>query len=339
MSPLPPRHAAVTSPLVAGGKGAAVPSGLVSVCLCAMFALVALSGARVFHPTAVLAASGTVSQETPLYDSADPDAPVIVLLPEGTIVSIDGPPVDGFYPVTVGDQSGWMRGETVQVEKDLADSDAAEEMVVDASLDETNEKVPVDASADLDPALSTSVEPTSVCVQGVPSPEPVPADGMPPENELVLVDVVAPAPDLTGTGEVTPAPTTPDGAVPLPDSEAPAAEGAVQPTIDAHLTPLPVSEVAAVGPASVMVDAPILAGPGPEYGFIARAPAGSTVVQTGHVISGYATVQYAEVTGWLALEHVGAPGTLSQRPRPEKPLHRSRSCQLILHRPKPHHSR
>jgi hypothetical protein len=248
-----------------------------------MFALVALSGARVFHPTAVLAASGTVSQETPLYDSADPDAPVIVLLPEGTIVSIEGPPVDGFYPVTVGDQSGWMRGETVQVEKDLADSDAAEEMVVDASLDETNE--------------------------GVPSPEPVPADGLTPENELVLVDVVAPAPDLTGTGDVTPAPTTPDGAVPLPDSEAPATEGAVQPTIDAHVTPLPVSEVAAVGPASVMVDAPILAGPGPEYGFIARAPAGSTVVQTGHVISGYATVQYAEVTGWLALEHVGAPGT------------------------------
>ena len=66
--------------------------------------------------------------ETPLHDSADPAAPVIVLLPEGTIVSIEGPPVDGFYPVTAGDQSGWMRGETVQVEKDLADSDAAEEM-------------------------------------------------------------------------------------------------------------------------------------------------------------------------------------------------------------------
>jgi hypothetical protein len=260
-----------------------VRSRLVSVCLCAMFALVALSGARVFHPTAVLAASGTVSQETPLYDSADPDAPVIVLLPEGTIISIEGPPVDGFYPVTAGNQSGWLRGETVQVEKDLAESDAAEEMVVDASLDETNE--------------------------GVPAPEPVPADGMPPENELVLVDVVAPAPDLASTGDVTPAPTTPDGAVPLPDAGAPVAGGAVQPTIDANVTPLPVSEVAPVGPASVIVGAPILAGPGAEYGFIAMAPTGSTVEQTGHVINGYATVQYAEVTGWVALDHLGAPST------------------------------
>jgi uncharacterized protein YraI len=269
------------NPLVAGGKGAAVRSRLVSVWLCAMIAFGAVSGALVIPPASVFAAFATVSQEAPLYDSADPAAPVIALLPEGTTVSIDGPPVDGFYPVTAGDLSGWMRGETVQVEKDLAESDAAE-MVVDASLDETNE--------------------------GVPAPEAVSADGMTPENEFILVDVVAPAPDLASTVDVTPAPATPDGAVPLPDSGAPAAEGAVQPTIDANVTPLPLSEAAAVGPASVMVDAPILAGPGPEYGFIATAPAGSTVEQTGHVINGYATVQYAEVTGWLALAHLGTAG-------------------------------
>ncbi len=83
------------------------------------------------------------------------------------------------------------------------------------------------------------------------------------------------------------------------------------------MTPIPVPEVAAVGPASVVVDAPILAGPGPEYGFIATAPGGSTVEKTGHVINGYATVQYAEVTGWLALEHLGAPGTLVAETPPE----------------------
>jgi hypothetical protein len=248
-----------------------------------MIAFVAVSGTPVFHLAAVLAASATVSQETPLHDSPDPAAPVIALLPEGTIVSIDGPPVDGFYPVTTGDQSGWMRGETMQVEKDLAESDATESMAVEASLDAND--------------------------QTVPPTDPVPADGMTPENELVLVDVVAPAPDRASTVDVTPAPTTPDGGVPLPDSVAPATEGAVQPTIDANLTPLPVAEVAAVGPASVMVDAPILAGPGPDYGFIATAPAGTTVEQTGHAINGYATVQYAEVTGWLALAHLGAPGT------------------------------
>src|SRR5215213_11707097 len=89
-----------------------------------MIAFVAVSGACVFHSVAVFAASGIVSQETPLHDSADPDASVIALLPEGTIVSIDGPPVDGFYPVTAGDGSGWMRGETVSVDKDIVEDEA-----------------------------------------------------------------------------------------------------------------------------------------------------------------------------------------------------------------------
>src|SRR5215212_11972982 len=132
------------------GEGAAVRARLVSVWLCAMIALVAVSGACVFYPAAVFAASGTVSQETPLYDSADPAAPAIALLPEGTIVSIDGPPVDGFYPVTAGDRSGWMPGETVQIEKDLPESDPAEKMAVDASLGQTDETGPVDASSELD---------------------------------------------------------------------------------------------------------------------------------------------------------------------------------------------
>jgi hypothetical protein len=255
----------------------------VSVWLCAMIALVAVSGACVFYPAAVFAASGTVSQETPLYDSADPAAPAIALLPEGTIVSIDGPPVAGFYPVTAGDQSGWMRGETLQVEKDLPESAAAEAMVADAALDETNE--------------------------AVPSHEPVSADGMTSGNEPVPGDAAAPAPDLATTDDVMLMPTTPDGAVPPSASAAPTTEVTVEPTIDATVTPIPVAEVAAVGPASVVVDAPILLGPGPEFGFIATAPTGSTVEQTGHVINGYATVQYAEVTGWLALEHLGPPGT------------------------------
>ena len=50
-----------------------------------------------------------------------PERPLIALLPEGTVVSIDGPPVDGFYPVTAGDLSGWMRGETLSLEKDIVD--------------------------------------------------------------------------------------------------------------------------------------------------------------------------------------------------------------------------
>jgi hypothetical protein len=214
----------------------------ISICLCAVVALAAFTGAPGFHPAPVLAASGTLSTDTPLHDSPDPAAPVIALLSAGTRVSIDGPPVEGFYPVTAGDLAGWMRGETLQLEKDTPAPDAAEDMDGAPPVDETDQTIPVEATA--------------------------------------------------------------------------AAKVAAEPTIDPTVTPLSVPEVASVGPASVAVDAPILAGPGPEYGFIATAPAGSTVEQTGHMINGYVTVQYAEVTGWLALEHLGAPGTLVDQSPP-----------------------
>jgi hypothetical protein len=230
-----------------------------------------------------------------------------------------------------------MPSESLHVEKELAEPDAAAEKGVDMPLDQTNGTVPVDASAELDPALSTTVAPaTDTAVDAsaateasasaadptlgdetAPTTEPVPANGMTRGNEPVPVDAAVPAPDLAvKTDEETLAPTSPDGAVSASDPAALAEEDAVQPTIDANVTPLPVSEVAAVGPASVMVDAPILAGPGPEYGFIATAPVGSTVEQTGHMINGYVTVQYAEVTGWLALEHLGAPGMLVDQSPP-----------------------
>jgi uncharacterized protein YraI len=249
-----------------------------------MIALVAAIGIPVLHPASVFAASGTVSEDTPLYDSPDPAAPAIALLPEGAIVSIDGPPVDRFYPVTAGDRSGWMPGETLQFEKDLPESDPAEEMTVDAPLDQTDETVPVDASADFDSALSTTVEPAPDSTVDTPG----------------AMEASAPGPVDTDAGADSPAIADDIAAEPA------AADGAVP----ADASAIPVAAVALVGSASVAVDAPILAGPGPDYGFITTAPAGSTVEQTGHVISGYATVQYAELTGWIALDDLGAPGTL-----------------------------
>jgi uncharacterized protein YraI len=64
-----------------------------------------------------------------------------------------------------------------------------------------------------------------------------------------------------------------------------------------------------VGPASVTVNAPIRTGPGPDFDLIFTVPMGSTVQQTGNVTDGYVTVQYKEVTGWLALEQLGAPSS------------------------------
>ena len=50
------------------------------------------------------------------------------------------------------------------------------------------------------------------------------------------------------------------------------------------MTPIPPAEVAQVGPASVTVDAPIRAGPGPSFDLIFTVPRGSTLQQTGNVV-------------------------------------------------------
>ena len=299
-------------------------SRLVPVWLCASVALIALTGSLTVRPAPVLAASGTVSQETQLHASPDPAAPVIALLAEGTSVSIDGPPVDGFYPVTAGGHSGWVRGETMQLEKDLAAPDDAEEMAIASPVDETDETVPVEAPAELDPApdpaMSTTVEvapdpaaETSAATETspraadpdlgeetAPAGEPVPVEGVIPENEPVPVDAGAAAAAPAIVGDAAAEPTPLEGAGPV------------------EVATIPVAEDSPVGPATVAVDAPILAGPGPEYGFIATAPAGSMVEQTGHMIDGYATVQYAEVTGWVALQHLGAPSTYVVETTPEE---------------------
>src|SRR5215207_4419311 len=91
----------------------------ISVCLRAVVALVALFGTLLSSPAPMLAATGMLSVETQLQESPAHGAPLIALLPEGTVVSIDGPPVDGFYQVTAVDLSGWMRGETLSLEKDI----------------------------------------------------------------------------------------------------------------------------------------------------------------------------------------------------------------------------
>ena len=310
-------------------------SRFVSVCLCAIVALAALTGAPLFRPVLVLAASGTLSMATPLHDSPDPAAPVIALLVEGTSVSIDGPPVDGFYPVTASDLSGWVRGESLQIEKDTPEG-AAAETEIDPLGDDTDGTVPVEASPVLDPAtdpvtsstVDSASDPAADTSAGTEdalpageatAEEEVMAVGEPvPVDEPTLNDGAdaPPAPELDNTGTLVP--VAPDGGPPPPESASTAPEAAAEPTTDPDVMSIPAAEVSPVGPASVTVDTPILAGPGPEYGFIATAPAGSTVEKTGHLINGYATVQYGGVTGWFALAHLWAPSTRVEETTPEE---------------------
>jgi uncharacterized protein YraI len=316
----------------------------ISVCLRAIVALVALFGTVYSGPAPVLAASGTLNMETPLHDSPAPAAPVIALLPEGTVVSIDGPPVDGFYPVTTGGLAGWMRGETLSLEKDVVVEDleasppAEPDGLVPVAQTTSDPPAPVEASAPIDPAADPALaaEPAGETAKDPAVTEPVAdaayddAKGPPPDAAAVPADAASdsapvsePAPvevapadtaalesTVETIGAETPVPTAPVTETPV--------QAAAEPAPDASVPPTPAPEPEPVGPASVTVDAPIRTGPGPSFDLIFTVPMGSTVQQTGHVTDGYVTVQYKEVTGWLALEHLGAPSAfVSETPPAE----------------------
>jgi uncharacterized protein YraI len=61
---------------------------------------------------------------------------------------------------------------------------------------------------------------------------------------------------------------------------------------------------------------PIRSGPGPDYGLIFSVPAGSTIERTGHLVDGWVSVQYKEVTGWADAGQLGDPSSFV----PDQPL-------------------
>src|SRR5215213_721898 len=222
-----------------GLEGRAPPmSRSISVCLRAVVALVALLGTFVWSPAPVRAATGTLGVETPLHDSPGPGAPVVALLPEGTVVSIDGPPVDGFYPVTAGDLSGWMRGETLSLEKDVVAEEAEaspppaeSDGLVPIEQTTSDDTAPVEAPATIDPAADPAL-----------TKDPAETGAEPAEAEPVA-DVASDTAEAAPTDAATlPADAAADPAPvsePTPDAADPAAIESKNETIDAA-TPVPV---------------------------------------------------------------------------------------------------
>jgi hypothetical protein len=311
------------------------------VCLSAVALLASLVAAPLL-PARVLAASATLTVATPLHDSPTPDATVLTLLPEGSVVVIDGPPVDGFYPVTTGDLSGWMRGETLLVEKDEGVTGSAENPAPDAPGDvPPGDQPAADAAAGTAPIVSDAAVPSDgaapaetigvasgelalngepVLATDGPAPEPLaPADvsgdssaGVPTAPAALVTDptldtapVAAADPVFSPDAAATPVPVEVIGELPIADS------GVVDPATTSTEPPLAFPDAGPLGPASLTAETPILLGPGSEFGQITTAPAGSAVEQTGHLIDGYVTVRYGGVTGWVSLVNLGPPAPVA----------------------------
>jgi hypothetical protein len=174
----------------------------VLACVCAIVLLVGPIGVPVLQPAAVFAATATVSVDAALLDAASPDAAVLTTLPWGTAVSIDGEPIDGYYPVSVEGLSGWLPGDVLEIADDApveavdpgaAPTETSEVPPSDQALTETS-----DATAAA-PAPSQPIAAEPVAVE--PASEPAaPAGAYPDAGPSGPADVIAEAPVYGGPG-------------------------------------------------------------------------------------------------------------------------------------------
>ena len=124
-------------------------------------------------PTAPAASTASTFSDLNLRSGPSADADILRVLPPGTIVSVDGDPVDGFVPVTAEASSGWVAAEFL--------SNATAE--------------PVAAGAAVDSATPATAETVAGSATPVPAPPPPTPTAEPrPATEAPEV------PDRAGTG-------------------------------------------------------------------------------------------------------------------------------------------
>ena len=274
-------------------------SRLVVVCLCAIAIGVATFGVGIFRPAPAFAADAAVTIDAPLHESPDAGSAVLALLPEGAPVTIEGPPVDGFYPVSAAGLSGWLIGETLTVQKDVP----------------STEEMPAEDLASPDDAAAVPVEQTAMEPEHTEDAPTVtdPALAAPVSSPPLEGETASVAPDAAGVEAASTLVAEPSAPVGTEGSKVDPAAPAATPIPDpAMAAPTPEPTAAAVdagpwGPASTLVNMPIRSGPGPEYGLIFTVPQGSAVEQTGQAANGYVSVRYKEVVGWASVTELGPP--------------------------------
>ncbi|MFN8590254.1 MAG: SH3 domain-containing protein [Thermomicrobiales bacterium] len=185
-----------------------------------------------WSPVAGQSADATVNIEAPLHEAPDPGSPLVALLPVGTEVMIEGPPVDEYYPVSVSGVTGWLVGETLSVVKDVA----TEEATADSGFTASGEEV---ASAQTSDDSQTGTEPTPTAAEPAAAEAAEPAatePAQPVATDTVEIASEPASPDATATESVAaePTDTAPADAQTLVTEPAP--DPAVASALDAELT-------------------------------------------------------------------------------------------------------
>jgi hypothetical protein len=292
------------------------------VLLCATLSLVAL--VSVARPGPVHAAYVKLAYDASLQETPQDAGLSLAVLPAGVVVTITGEPVEGFYPVMAGGQSGWIPGEALALDPAVQDTPAepaAETLQPEPIVQEMPASDPVQEAGAIEDPAQAAPAPESPAPNEPVAEEvaPVAEEPMPVELDPETTYPAEPVAEATPIAEpllVEPAPAEPVDAEPVPAAPAdpnPAATATVVETatmtsnLEPNAPPVDVPDPGPTGPAAVAVEAAILAGPGPEYGVLGVAAPGTLVEQTGHAVGGYVTVRYVDVTGWVSLDHLGPP--------------------------------
>lgn len=231
------------------------------------------------------AAAVSAAADLPLRDGASPDSMVLLVVPAGAALSIDGPPQGDFYPVTYSGTAGWAPGADLVIVKDDTMTAPASEggAADDAAAASAVTAQPTAAPVDLAPTSATSAD--SAPAAAAPA---IPTD---------VATVTAAAADPPEASQEKAAPTE------MP-TEAPIAE-----PLEAT-TPIPT----VTGPATASAGASLLAGPHWSDSVVFSVPAGSTVTRTGRYVNGFVSADFMGIEGWIDASLLAEP--LPMEPEP-----------------------
>lgn len=167
--------------------------------MCAVLVVVGIVWSAAATPRSVKAASATAAASLELRAAPAADAAVLLVVPSGAPLSLDGPPQGEFYPVTFEGTTGWAPAAGLVVTKDAAAMDPAPP---------GGELAPVAPTATLVPMVEPPVSPTAVPVAPteVATSVPVAATSVPPETTAVPTAV----PEVATVVDPSPAPTLPE---------------------------------------------------------------------------------------------------------------------------------
>lgn len=313
------------------------------------FVFCALVGMLVLAPREAHAATATITADIELRAGPSADATVIMPLPAGSVVTIDGPPANDSYPVTFNGTSGWVSGAVLDITKDAT--------VPDPPGDATLDAPPLDATAPpptAPPAAPTVVPPPPAPVgeptatpfapePAVESPIPLPTsepeaeattsvaptDAPPAEPVTVTTPVSPPTNDSSTLGDAPVAPETTTAPLPSPPAAPsltvtptvpPAPASTLTPEPAPTPEPTPTATPVPTGPATATTDLNLRARPSQSSAALFLVSAGSTVWRTGSAENGYVSVDYMGIVGWIDEAYLAEPGEIIDEatPRPHR---------------------